>query len=262
MEPATGSGALGGQQIRLQVARELARKFFHAVARRQLLAAGVARSQIQRWIGSNLWWQNLLPNRPDLIHIAAPRYVASVQDLRVRHPRVINRHIHDGLPVVDLARALLLATEGLDRNALRNVLARADFEGLLLLPSLQAACALGPRGSRKLRAAMDSHLPQLAHCVNDFERDFVLLCEEHGLPIPDPNVRMGRYVPDMLWRDRMLIVELDGKDAHTSPAQKHRDEVKQEWLEAQGHTVIRFRWGEVHFERSSVAARVRPHLGR
>ena len=64
---------------------------------------------------------------------------------------------------------------------------------------------------------MDAHLPQLARCTNRFERYFVLLCERHGLPIPDPNERIGRYRPDMLWREARLIVELDGHDAHRRP---------------------------------------------
>ncbi len=209
-----------------------------------------------------LWWEDLLPRRPDRIHIAARGRTSSQADLRVRHPPRIKRHEHDGLPVVDLPRALLVATSSLDHNALRNVLARADFEDLLHLPSLQAACARGPKGSRKLRAAMDTHLPALARCVNDFERDFVLLCEAYGLAIPEPNVRMGRYVPDMLWRNRMLIVELDGKGGHTSAAQKASDATKQEWLEERGHNIIRFTWSEVYFEQPMVAGKVRAALAR
>ncbi len=211
---------------------------------------------------TGLWWEDLLPFRPAAIHIDAPGRSRPRPGLVVRHPQAIVRHEHRGLPVVVLARALLVASEELDHNALRNVLARADYEDLLSLPSLQASCAEGPKGSKALRAAMDAHLPQLAHCVNDFERDFVLLCEAYELPIPDPNVRMGRYVPDMLWRESRLIVELDGKGAHTSAAQKHSDATKQEWLEGRGYTVIRFTWEEVHFQPQLVAAAVRAALAQ
>ena len=66
--------------------------------------------------------------------------------------------------------------------------------------------------------------PQLARCANGLERDFVLLCERHGLPLPEPNPRIGRYRPDMLWREARLIVELDGRDAHSTggPARLRR----------------------------------------
>lgn len=209
---------------------------------------------------SALWWQDLLGQRPAAIHIDAPGRSRSRTGLAVHHPARIERRLHKGLPVVALPRALLLATSSLSHDSLRLVLARADFHHLLHLQTLQAAIRGGPTGSIALRAAIDSHLPQLAACVNDFERDFVLLCEEHGLPIPDPNVRIGRYVPDMVWREPMLVVELDGRDAHTSAAQLEADATKQRWLEERGHTVIRFKWGEVYFRAGSVAARLRRQL--
>lgn len=205
---------------------------------------------------SALWWQKLLPNRPPLIHIASPGRRSSCADLSIRHPRTINRHEHEGLPVVDFPSALLAAVPYLEFKAVRNVLARADFRDLLHLPSVQARCGSGQPGSKEVRAAMAVHLPQLARCANDFEIDFVLLCEARRLPIPEPNVRMGRYVPDMLWESRKLIVELDGKDAHSSPAQKHSDRTKQEWLEERGYRAERFNWVEVRFRQSYVVSRL------
>ena len=162
--------------------------------------------------------------------------------------------------MVPLPRALLVASDALSHNALRNVLARADFKHVLDLPSVHSACIGGPPGSRALRAALAAHLPQLALCTNDFERDFVLLCEAHSLPIPEPNRRIGRYRPDMLWRDVRLIVELDGDEAHSSPAQTNSDAERQRWLEARGFTVIRFSWAEVHFQSERVVATVRQAL--
>lgn len=223
------------------------------------LAAGLLFAGAGSALGglSMLWWLGLLNHRPKLIHIDAPGYASSRQDLRIRHPARIERRPHNGIPVVGLPEALLVASADLSHNALRNVLARADFKGLLHLPSLQSELRHGPKGGAALRRAMAAHLPQLARCVNDFEREFVLLCEAHGLPIPEPNIRKGRYVPDMTWESRKLIVELDGKDAHTSPAQLAKDATKQEWLERLGYTVIRFGWGEVHYEQDAVAASVR-----
>ena len=209
-----------------------------------------------------LWWQALLGDRPAVIHIDAPGRSRSRRGLRIRHPHRVERYDHEGLPVVPLPRALLIATDSLSHNALRNVLARADFKHILHLPSLHSACRSGPPGSRALRAALASHLPQLAMCTNDFERDFVLLCEAYSLPIPEPNPRIGRYRPDMLWRDVRLIVELDGDDAHSSPAQLIADAARQRWLEAGGFTVIRFTWAEVQYQPERVAAEVRRELRR
>ena len=45
----------------------------------------------------------------------------------------------------------------------------------------------------------------------------MLLCERYGLPIPEPNVWIGPYRVDAIWRDERVIVELDSKAAHSSP---------------------------------------------
>ncbi len=209
---------------------------------------------------SALWWLELLGHRPAQIHVAAPGRAASRAGLRIRHPVTIERSLHRGLPVVALARALQVAAADLSHDSLRLVLARAEFRKLLSLTTLDSALGSGKAGSRAVRAAIDAHLPQLARCVNGFERDFVLLCERSGLPIPEPNVRIGRYVPDMLWEDANLIVELDGKAAHTTPAQKRADATKQRWLEGRGHEVIRFPWRRVQLDPDRVVARLRARL--
>jgi hypothetical protein len=163
--------------------------------------------------------------------------------------------------VVSLAEAMLAATRHLSHNALRLVIARAEYERLLDRPSLEATARSCRPGSSKLRVAIDAHLPALARCETPLERDFVLLCEREPIPIPEPNARVGRYRPDMLWRDSMLIVELDGEGAHTTPAQLDADARRQAWLEAQGFTVLRFTWDDVRHNAQQTAARVRSHLG-
>ncbi len=107
---------------------------------------------------------------------------------------------------------------------------------------------------------MDAHLPQLAACANERERDFVLLCERHGLPIPEPNTRVGRYRPDMLWPDRRLIVEIDGKRSHSTPAQLQADARRQAHLERLGYRVIRFDAERIVRKPDRVAAELRRQL--
>ena len=210
---------------------------------------------------TSLWWQELLGDRPRAIHVDAPGRSRSRRGLRIHHPTAqVVRHEHEGLPVAPLPRALLLAAGSLSHNALRHVLARADFKHILNLQSLHAACRSGPPGARALRAGLGSHLPQLAMCANGFEIDFVLLCEAHSLPIPEPNTRIGRYRPDMLWGEARLIVELDGDDAHSSAAQLIADAERQRWLEARGFTVIRFTWAAVQLQPERVAEEVRRAL--
>lgn len=281
---------------------ELASRQFGTIARRQLLAAGFARSRVDRWLRdgrlhrrypgvyawgrpelppegelaagllfaghgsaltglSALWWLELLGRRPDRMDIDAPGRGRIHRHLLIRHPAEIERRFHRGLPIAALPRCLLLAGELLRHDSLRLVLARAEFRRHLDLRALQSALEQGPRGARALRAAMDAHLPQLALCANGFERRFVLLCESHGLEIPEPNARIGRYRPDMLWRSRRLVVELDGEDAHSTAAQFAADARRQSYLESLGFTVLRFTWAEVEFMPERVVAITRAHLG-
>ena len=211
---------------------------------------------------TNLWWRGLLHREPDAVHIDAPGFSRSRTGLVVRHPPKTRRTMHKDVPVVPLSRALLVASTDLDHDSLRLVLGRAEYDQRLAfsLAELEADLRGGPAGCREVRAAMGAHLPQLARCANGFERDFVLLCERFGLPIPEPNVRKGRFIPDMTWEDKRLIVELDGKDAHRTPAQRTKDAKRQKWLEARGYTVIRFTWAQVQFRQEWVAAVVRRHL--
>lgn len=211
---------------------------------------------------TNLWWRGLLHREPDAVHIDAPGFSRSRTGLVVRHPPETRRTMHKDVPVVPLSRALLVASTDLDHDSLRLVLGRAEYDQRLAfsLAELEADLRGGPAGCRAVRAAMGAHLPQLARCANGFERDFVLLCERFGLPIPEPNVRKGRFIPDMTWEDKKLIVELDGKDAHRTPAQRMKDAKRQKWLEARGYTVIRFTWAQVQFRQEWVAAVVRRHL--
>ncbi len=209
---------------------------------------------------TQLWWMELLGTRPHRITLAAPGHVRSRFDLDIRHPRCFERRVHRGLPVTPLADALLLAAAALSHNSLRLVLARADFRDLLNLGELHAALGRGRTGSAAVTAALGAHLPALARCANRLEREFVLLCERERVEIPEPNVRIGRWVPDMLWREAMLIVELDGRDAHSSPAQLAADRERQAALEALGYTVDRYDWDGVMRTPGAVAAAVRARL--
>jgi hypothetical protein len=208
-----------------------------------------------------LWWQQLLNRRPEPTLIASPRRCRPVQGIRVTHVPGLSRHLHNHLPVVPLPEALLAAAPLLSRNALRLVLARAEYERLLDRPALEAVLRTGRPGTPSLRAAVDAHLPALAACANERERDFVLPCERERLPIPAPNARVGRYRPDMLWREQRLIVEIDGRGAHSTPAQLGADARRQAELERLGYTVIRFPAAAVSAEAEGVGAAVRQRLG-
>lgn len=209
---------------------------------------------------TSLWWRGLLEHRPHRIHVDAPGYKTSRDDVRIRHPSEVAREWHRQLPVAALPQALLCSTAYLGTNSLRLVLARAEFRHQLKLSSVSAVLGTGNPGSSALRAAFAAHLPQLAQCASPLEVDFVLLCERFRIEMPEPNARIGRYRPDMLWRGHRLVVELDGRDAHSTPAQLIADERRAADLRRLGFVVIRFTWRQVKLEAERVAGEVLQRL--
>lgn len=209
---------------------------------------------------SVLWWMQLLERRPHPTQVDAPGRRSSLAGIRIRHPREVRRSWHRGLPVVALPDALLAATGDLSHDSLRLVLARAEFHHLLDLSEVHAALGRGRPGSAALRAALGAHLPQLARCESPLEIDFVLLCERFRVPLPEPNERIGRWRPDMLWREARLVVELDGEDAHHTPAQLLADERRAADLRTRGFTVDRYGWDQIHHRAAAVAAALRARL--
>ena len=65
----------------------------------------------------------------------------------------------------------------------------------------------------------------------------------------------------MLWRHAKLIVELDGRDAHSTAAQLSADARRQAELEGRGYTVLRFTAAEVRDGAERIAAELRQRLG-
>jgi very-short-patch-repair endonuclease len=66
----------------------------------------------------------------------------------------------------------------------------------------------------------------------------------------------GNFVgrADFAWPDRKLIVEVDGFEAHSSPAALQHDLDRQNALVALGWTVLRFTWADVVRNPSKVVA--------
>jgi very-short-patch-repair endonuclease len=65
----------------------------------------------------------------------------------------------------------------------------------------------------------------------------------------------------MLWRAARLIVELDGSDAHSTPAQLGADARRRAELERRGFTVLRITAARMTDQRERIAADLRRRFG-
>jgi very-short-patch-repair endonuclease len=71
------------------------------------------------------------------------------------------------------------------------------------------------------------------------ERAFLKLIRDARLPAPEVNQKLGRYVPDFMWRDQRLIVELDSYQFHAGPGGFHNDREKDLVYRDAGFDVLR-----------------------
>lgn len=212
------------------------------------------------------WWWELTDRHPSAIDVSTPRECRSVtarghRPVRVHGRRTLHRVWHRRLPVTTVAQTLLdFASENSFRRV-RYALANADYRRLLDVKALERVAGRGRPGSETLRRALDKHLPELGFTRSEFERRMLELCESAALPIPEVNVVVGGMTVDALWRDQRVIVELDGKDNHGTPAQIARDHDRDLRLRALGFTVLRYAWEQLKRRPDLVLADLRRALG-
>jgi hypothetical protein len=165
-------------------------------------------------------------------------------DIRLHQTRRLPQddiHFEDGIPVTTVERALLDMAGRLNARQLERVLAVADRSELLRWDVLRRKVerGRGRRGIARLRrvaAAMD---PRAADALSPLEVDFLALCREHSLPIPQVNVLVEGCLVDFLWPGQRLVVETDGYTYHRDRAAFERDHERTVRLTAAGYEVHR-----------------------
>jgi hypothetical protein len=186
--------------------------------------------------------------------VTTPRRCQSLHGIRVYGRRTCERIVHRNLPTTQLQQAVLDFAAGAPLERVRYVLANADHHKVLDVAALQVIAGNRRAGSTKLRKALSRHEPKLAYTRSHLERTFLVLCERAGIPMPDVNVWVAGVLVDAVWRERKLVVELDGKDNHSSWAQIQNDRSKELRLRAAGFDVIRYGTRQVEEELDLVAA--------
>ncbi len=80
--------------------------------------------------------------------------------------------------------------------------------------------------------------------------------------MPETNVTLHGWEVDALWRDRRLVLEIDGATFHHTPADINRDRAKDAALDAAGYTVIRVSYRQLRDAPETVIARIHRSLSR
>jgi very-short-patch-repair endonuclease len=155
----------------------------------------------------------------------------------------------NGLPVTAPARTIIDLSRTLKGRPLEHLVDLADQRGLVDFTDLRAA------NSASLQAVLQNYRP--APTRSELEERFLTLCDDHGIPRPETNTRIEGIEVDFVWRDRRLIVEVDGYAHHRSPEAFERDRERDVILEVKGWRVLRFTWRQTNERAGWVAAAIR-----
>ena len=194
------------------------------------------------------------------IHISCTEKRRAPAGVIFHRPRSFDAEVFRGLPVTTLPQTLVDIASRCQDWELRKALANADFGGKLTPASLAAVMGKGLPGSAPLRVAILAHMPELAETLSPLEDMLLLLCEKHGVPLPTPNQRVGRFTPDGVWPEAMLIVELDGGRNHSSPSQRRRDAERDMYFRRLGYQVLRYTYWQVSRQGFAIATELRATL--
>lgn len=192
-----------------------------------------------------LW--HLVRTDPALVHVIVPRSRAGESGIAMHRSRNLDRcerAEHMGIAVTSPTQTFFDLAGMLGRERLRAVLAEGERSGVLDPAALSAA--LGPhrgrRGMRNARAVLAAFRPAPARFRSKLERTFWEACLEADparLPPPEMNARVGGLEVDALWRDRKLVVELDGRRYHDGRLDVEADRRRDLLLRASGYDVLR-----------------------
>lgn len=211
--------------------------------------------------GTGAHWRGLINYAPHDIHVSTPHHIQSRPGIVVHGRRKLERFLHKGLPVTSIPQTMLDLAADYEHNVVRHALAQLDFRHELHVPELLTVTGHGKPGSLHLKRAIADHQPKLAYVNGKLEFDWLLWLEERDIrPLPTIKDTVEGFEVDCHWRDHGLVVELDGIDNHSSPAQIKFDRHKDLTLRRSGLTVYRYDWDLVHDQPALVEQEIRQTL--
>jgi hypothetical protein len=266
------------------------------VGRWQLLALGIGPKLIEQWLKTERieivdrgvyslserlltqrgrWMAGVLASGPDAVlsHRSAaalweiknylgPTHVTTSRKLKPQPgflPHCLplapdERTRKDGIPVTTPGRTLFDIAHGLRRHELEKAMSETEYLRLSGGPSLPELVARYPRrtGVRAVRRLLE-------HGFSDAPTRSEL--EERSLPQPERNalVDLGdrRVEVDFLWRQSLLVVELDGYAAHGTLFAFEDDRERDRLLQLAGFRVIRVTWRQLQADEPALARDLR-----
>jgi very-short-patch-repair endonuclease len=166
----------------------------------------------------------------------------------------------EAIPVTTVPRTLFDLAAVLPRHQVEKAVNEAQVQRRLDPLSLRDLVDRYPRrrGASTIKAILSGLGTGLAVTRSELEALFLAFLRDRGFPRPEVNASLfvaGRWVEcDFVWKDRRVIVELDGWAAHGTATAFERDRARDRMLSAHGWRLVRITWRHLHEERDAVAS--------
>jgi hypothetical protein len=182
-----------------------------------------------------------------LIHVTVPAPRRARKGLLI-HRAVTPRdelEITLGIPTLSLPRTFLDLSAQTSQRAMRTLVKRAEFKGLIVGEEIVSILDRYPRrrGRKNLAKLAVDYALSSGRTGSPLEDDFVEFCAHGDIPVPETNVPLwagGReYIVDAVWREAKVAVELDGRAAHERRLAFEDDRIRDRALTAAGWRPVR-----------------------
>jgi very-short-patch-repair endonuclease len=164
-----------------------------------------------------------------------------------------------GIPVATVEQVLLGLADVAPRKA-EGALNSALVKRLTALPRLvefaARQSARGRDGVVRLRELLEEQVRAGAPSESWLEDQLVEFLRERGFPEPVRQYRVRKYRLDLVWLERMVDLEADGRLWHTSPSDQRRDAARDAALGALGVRVERVHWLDINKDPAGLEARL------
>jgi very-short-patch-repair endonuclease len=168
-----------------------------------------------------------------------------------------------GIPITTVPRTLFDLAAVVRRSHVERAINEADVRRLtdhLSLPDLLRRYP-NRKGAPTVRAIL---VGGVILTRSDLEADFLELVRAARLPRPEVNLPMlvdGIWIEcDFVWREAGVIIELDGRATHATPAAFESDRARDRKLQALGWRTVRITWRQLKDEPEAVGYDLRALL--
>jgi hypothetical protein len=180
----------------------------------------------------------------------------------------------DNIPCTSIARTLFDLAEAVPRRRSERALDQAEILEVYDATALDDQIARNPTrpAAAILTAILETHHAGDTVTWNDLEEEFYAICRSAGVPKPQVNqfLDLGdgepAIRPDFMWREPLLVVEVDGHQTHKTRRAFEQDRRKDQRLTLAAiphfrttHKQMKYRRGDVE---QLLVSMLRPREGR